>query len=529
MSSLRENKLFEGLPDAHFERITSFIVVKTHPKDTVLIEEGIPGQTLQLLISGGVKVTKTSPEGKELLLATRKSGDFFGEMSLLEDAPRSARVITTDSCEVGVITKSAFNEMMLREPQVGLNILKAISARLRLTNDQILASAQEREALYQKQVEQLEVLIEFGKRITEGSDERTLFNLLPVVIADQIDCQQAKLFLYRRDASEVSCEEGTYSFKGSVYESLLPIKKTLQIDDMSALSGVRGAEPAGFWNNAVSMMVAPVRENQEIVGSIVITSSKKKKWSTNEEAFLTTLASYVSVVLRNIRLTQRLLMSEKLSAVGKASSSILHDFKNLLFIVYNYAKIIKGSEDPKEIHDLVEKVLESSNLMISMSREVLAYVQGDIRISAQTVNVQALVNSVLSLVEAEFKARNISVRCEIPASLEYTFDTDKISRVLYNLIINATQSIDKKKAEISIRAELLTNRLVLTVSDNGCGIPAEMQSRIFDPFITTRNEGSGLGLSICKGIVEAHTGRIEVESTEGVGTKFLLTFPYRPE
>jgi signal transduction histidine kinase/CRP-like cAMP-binding protein len=530
MERLRTNKLFEGLSDEHFDHLKGFIKIKTFEKDTPLIEEGVHGETLYLLITGKVKVTKLSDEGKELVLAERSSGDFFGEMSLLENAPRSARIMAVEDCEVGLIPKKDFTQMMLEEPRVALNILKTVSSRLRQTNDQIIESFLEREKNHQKQIERFQSLFEFSKAVATDSEERTLFKLAPVIVKDQVVCDGVKLFLYDKSTDEVtSLESGDalqhHPVSGSVYTNLAQIKKTLQINDFTTLENYRNAEPHNFWKNTASLIVSPLLDDRTIKGFLIIKSSSAKKWESDDEAFVTTLCSYVAITLKNMNLRKQMVMTEKLSAVGKVSSSILHDFRNLLSVIDNYAKFVLGTEKIEEAKDYVGKILTSSNLMISMSQEVLFYAQGDARLNRREWPLSDIFNIVLQLVDNRMKSNGIKLTANVPNSIKYPFDSDKISRAFYNLLINACDAVPKPNGTIDIQAQIENKQLSIIIADNGSGIPQQLLPRIFDPFVTTKSHGTGLGLPIVKSIVEAHAGRIEAQSHQGGGTRFVMTFP----
>jgi len=104
-------------------------------------------------------------------------------------------------------------------------------------------------------------------------------------------------------------------------------------------------------------------------------------------------------------------------------------------------------------------------------------------------------------------------------------DKAKLEQVLLNLAKNAIESIGED-GELIIRSRLKENKAEITVADNGCGIPAEDQEKIFSPFYTTKREGSGLGLSISKRIIEEHEGStFTLKSEEGEGTEFKITMP----
>lgn len=530
MDTLRSNKLFEGLSDSHFEHLKSFIKIKNFDKGNALIEEGVHGETLYLLISGKVKVAKTSDSGKELVLAVRSDGDFFGEMSLLEDAPRSARIFATEDCEVGMISKKDFTQMMLEEPQVALNILKTISARLRQTNDQIIESFLEREKNHQKQIERFQALFEFSRAIAADSEDRTLYKLVPVIIKDQMVCDNVTLFMCDKATEEVLLLDdhetlSRYSSVGTVYSNLIQIKKTLQINDFTKLDHYRNAEPLSFWKDTVSVMVAPIVEDRTVKGCIIIKSNEPRKWPVDDEAFVSTLSSYVAVTLRNINLRKQMVLTEKLSAVGKVSSSILHDFKNLLSVIDNYAKFILKTKDLKEVGEYVDKILTSSNLMISMSHEVLFYAQGEVKLNRKEWPLLDTFNTVIQLLDNHLKANDISLKVDVPSTLSYAFDSDKISRAFYNLLLNACEAVPKSKGAIVIESKAEGKTLSITVSDNGAGIPQQILPRIFDPFVTSKSKGTGLGLAIVRNIVDAHGGKIEAQSHQGGGTRFIMTFP----
>ena len=103
----------------------------------------------------------------------------------------------------------------------------------------------------------------------------------------------------------------------------------------------------------------------------------------------------------------------------------------------------------------------------------------------------------------------------------------QIDQVLMNLLTNAAQAMGDRGGTIRVSTQSRDGRVLLIVSDDGPGIPADVLPRIFDPFFTTKDvgEGSGLGLSIVHGIIERHGGQIDVDSKPGQGTTFTVSFP----
>ena len=123
--------LFAGLDNATVALIMAHLIEEVLPADSVVFEENAPGDTLYLIQSGLVQVSRTFDGGQELVVRTMGPGEFFGEMALLEDKPRSARVSTVIETTLLAVTRQCFNALIEQHPAVGINFLKAISAQLR--------------------------------------------------------------------------------------------------------------------------------------------------------------------------------------------------------------------------------------------------------------------------------------------------------------------------------------------------------------------------------------------------------------
>ena len=147
----------------------------------------------------------------------------------------------------------------------------------------------------------------------------------------------------------------------------------------------------------------------------------------------------------------------------------------------------------------------------------------------EPVDLKALTTQVLSFLEKEAAYRNIAITVDCPQAVP-TIETDRrrLQQVFFNIINNALQAVsDGGKVEVGIRCES-KDKVQITFSDNGPGIPEDVLPRIFEPFFTTRREhGTGLGLSITYGIVQKLGGDIHVTSEVNRGTTFLVTLPVR--
>ncbi len=529
--TLKDNQLFRGLTEDEIKIITPMVRSQVFPAGSVLIEEGQTDKVLFMLIRGKVNVLKKTPDRKEILIAHRHAGDFFGEMALLEDAPRSARIVTAEECEVGLIDDTTFNTMMEIEPKIAVNLLKAISARLRYTSDQIIDQFTKREAEQKKQIERLHQLVEICKAITAQFDKNHLLSFIPRAVLKQIHCDEAFFILLDDPSKQMIVSDGKSEGVRVLSQAANPFSlfagtSRLQIVSNPAEFAGKGQPETSFlWDQCSRLMMIPVSSPEHFDGWIILKSSHPEEWVENDTAFLETLASYVAVALQNMRLSVQVVTNEKLTAVGRASSSIIHDFKNLLSVVHIYAQMILKSKGPDDTKELVDKILTSSHLMITMSREILTFARGEIILNREKTGVRKLVQNPLSLIELELKRRNISLSLDIPESHEYDFDAEKMCRAVYNLLKNASESIEKTEGTIRLSSDISGRELCITISDNGKGIPEAVLQTMFTPFVTTKSDGTGLGMLIVKNIIEAHGGQIDIESREGQGTDILLTFP----
>lgn len=123
--------LFDGLAPESVERLMSRSVERSYPKQTVVIHEGDDPTGMYVIVSGRVRAYLTDANGKEFVLATHGEGEYFGELALLDDAPRSASVATVEPCRLLVLSRASFEECLLQNPELALQLLKGLARRVR--------------------------------------------------------------------------------------------------------------------------------------------------------------------------------------------------------------------------------------------------------------------------------------------------------------------------------------------------------------------------------------------------------------
>jgi len=133
--------LFSGFDDQDIEGLIGHVITKTFSKNTIIINEGDESDSLYVILSGTVKIFLSDEDGKEIILNTQGKNEYFGELSLIDDAPRSASVMTLEECKVSIILKRDFEEFISKNPEVCFRLIKGLTKRLRRLTDNVKSLA----------------------------------------------------------------------------------------------------------------------------------------------------------------------------------------------------------------------------------------------------------------------------------------------------------------------------------------------------------------------------------------------------
>lgn len=230
-------------------------------------------------------------------------------------------------------------------------------------------------------------------------------------------------------------------------------------------------------------------------------------------------------------LQQQLIQAQKLGTVGSLASSITHEFNNILTTVINYAKLGLRHKDAATREKAFNKILAAGQRASRITTGMLSYSRqrNERREPADLVQ---LVEDVLVLVEKDLQMHRVSLQTQFDGRPHAVINSGQLQQVLLNLIINARQAMDGGgRLILSVRSNSETGMAEIAVRDTGAGIPPDQLRRIFEKFYSTKTAdsqgqgGSGLGLALAREIIEAHQGRIRVESAVGRGTVFTLKLP----
>jgi len=225
--------------------------------------------------------------------------------------------------------------------------------------------------------------------------------------------------------------------------------------------------------------------------------------------------------------TQRLLQAEKLSAMGQLLAGVAHELNNPLSVVLGQAALMQEIEQEST---RAQKIGRAAERCARIVRNFLALAREQPPARGET-RVNLVVQEAIELIGYELRTGDIDVRLHLARDLPVLWaDAHQLHQVVVNLVVNAQHAMARTPPPrvLTVTTETVGDaRVRLAVGDSGPGIPPELQERIFEPFFTTKGpgQGTGLGLSLSRGIVEGHDGTLTVESRPGLGSTFRVELP----
>ncbi len=234
------------------------------------------------------------------------------------------------------------------------------------------------------------------------------------------------------------------------------------------------------------------------------------------------------------RLTEEKIESERLNALTLLAAGVAHELGNPLNSLNIHLQLLerKLRKSSPQAHTAVRDQLEIARGEIKRLDFIIAQFLSAIRPTRPQLELEdlnQLIRDAARFLEPEIADRRLTLKLELRADLPLMrVDPGQMKQVFYNLIRNATQATPPG-GKIAIRSDLADYEVVVTVSDTGAGIPPEQMGHLFEPFHTTKEKGTGLGLLIVRRIVREHGGEIAIESAEKKGTRIRIHLPLGPK
>jgi signal transduction histidine kinase/CheY-like chemotaxis protein len=303
---------------------------------------------------------------------------------------------------------------------------------------------------------------------------------------------------------------------------------------------IQGPEPLPHW------LGVPMRAGERPLGVLAL-RRRDREFTARDEYLLGNIADLAALALRTAALfgersrayrelaaaQDQLVRTEKLRALGEMASGVAHDFNNVLAAIVGRAQLLLNEVRDSKHRRWIEVIERSGMDGAHTVRRLQEFTRIRRDQPVVAVSLNRVVQESLESTESRWRdgARTSGVAIQVVSALAPSLppvagDPAELREALINLILNALDAMPEG-GTLSFATQANAQHVELTVADTGTGMPEHVRERIFDPFFTTKGpQGTGLGLSMTYGILSRHSAQITVESEEGKGTRFRLTFPH---
>jgi two-component system NtrC family sensor kinase len=402
--------------------------------------------------------------------------------------------------------------------------------------------------LFKKKNDYRATLLRSSREMVSMVDLETVSNSLVQTVAKALGVGKASLFLLEES-------DGSFKLKSSVglgsdpspeiardeslVQTLMKRPEALIREELEMVNGAtRGGKLARKMRQLQAEITLPLNSKDRLIGILNLGHREGKEMYSEEDVeVLSTLANQAAIAIENARLYENLKQSQniirradRLSSLGMLTAGLAHEIRNPLVAIRTFTQLLPERYQDQEFRELFQSLaMKEVDRICGLVNDLLSFARPSTpNMSAQ--DVSEVVGNIARILQSQAKEKDVKIGLHMAARLPKIFiDKEQIKQVCMNLILNAIQSIEGG-GSVEIGTHLFgengARRFVqIEVRDTGVGIPEKDIENIFNPFFTTKKDGSGLGLSISHQIIKEHGGYIVVESEVGRGTSFFIRLP----
>lgn len=492
-----------------------------------------------------------------------KHGDLLLEDGTTAQPPASMIYLPLVAQDrvLGVLTIQSFKKNAYTEQDLSLLQNLAAYTTIALDNAGAYRVINEREREIRNQAAELATINRITQALSTQLDMDRLIQLVGDQVRDLFHAPIAYVSLLDRSTMMLHFpytfgeDSESMPFGEGLTSQIIRTGQPLLInEDVGGSSARMGVHRVG--RQAASYLGVPIPAGGETIGVISVQSIEEEdRFTEADQRLLSTVASAVGVAIHNARLFEdarqaRAAAEQADAAKSSFLSTVSHELRTPLTSVLGFAKIIRRrleerifplvAEEDRRIQQTKRQVMDNLNVVVSEGERLtkliddvldLAKIEaGKLTWNMETVSAAEVIERAVAATSSLLAAKKLTLAQNVEPSLpNVTGDRDRLIQVVINLISNAVKFTDS--GSITCAASLRSGEIVMSVADSGIGIAPADQLKVFEKFkqvgdtLTDRPKGTGLGLPICKEIVEYHGGRIWVESEPGKGSTFSFTLP----
>jgi len=289
-----------------------------------------------------------------------------------------------------------------------------------------------------------------------------------------------------------------------------------------------------------SLLVVPLKYREIVIGAIEALNKAGGDFDEHDRELLGTLAGSTAIAIENARLYQaerelrklveqsqmQLVQTEKLAATGRLAASLAHEINNPLQAIHNSLQLMLSFQlEAAEQQEYLKIADEEIERLMHLVASILEFARPPQR-EMRAANLNDVAERVLALAGKYLQHRRVAIKRALSPDLPpIVVAPDELEQVFINLVLNAVDAMPAGGTLQVASWQAEDSRLAVAFSDTGHGIPPEDLKRVFEPFFSTREDGTGLGLTVSHNVIERHGGEIAVESSVGQGTTFTVWLP----
>lgn len=364
------------------------------------------------------------------------------------------------------------------------------------------------------------------EKISSKTDVGEITTTLQEFISGTVGARSVHIWLFEPVANSFACLDGRLPETMRSIGAGHPLPEHIKKNKVPFnLGEIKECADEGLLADTGAVLCVPLIAGDDLAGFMLLGRDLSgEPYQADDFDILKAIASQAAVQIRNIRNGQDLMNMKTVEGFSRLSAFIMHDLKNLtnsLSLVSQNAR--DNMDNPEFQKDAIKTIDATVNRMKSVIARLSSAPDTQLVRLKETDLKSLLTGALKKCVFTESKALRIT--CDIGELPLLCIDPEAMEMVILNIISNSFEAI-QGRGEISITAGLKNGSVNLTISDTGAGMTAEfIRDSLFRPFVTTKKNGFGIGLYQCRSIIEAHGGRIEVQSAPGKGTSFSISFP----
>ena len=293
----------------------------------------------------------------------------------------------------------------------------------------------------------------------------------------------------------------------------LPIALFIQIEDENAGGLIPQNQIAEAWMKQASFIeTLQSASGHRFVFADQVFQMQEVSLSTEERLLL------IEDVTRVLELEKTIAQEEQLAIVGRLSASLAHEIRNPIASLSGAVQLLAEQQESR-LHTIILREVRRINELVDLFLQSARSQQ----LSLELQRIDASIQEIVEALKHDPRAQRTSIDVAFESSVAIQVDVAKFRQIVWNVLLNSIQAGQAK--QISILVQRTEEDLVVSINDDGTGIPSEHLSKVLDPFFTTRAGGTGLGLFVVQQIMSAHQGNIKIDSEAGKGTQVALHFP----